>query len=353
MADSIINMEANHFKDSVGKVQENSTTLQQGRVCRSEKKNNDGGLIKRKCMQIYRNCWIGIFFDAMNLAYCITFSLLPELDRNSFNKGEIPNTTSVRIGQSNIFDLVEYTTYAVLALEIAIGCTALGVNKRRLIWLHSSHFHKIDLAVFLLTSLDYVLVHCLGLAIFPFRMLRLFRLLRPMLRHPAFRELRQLLRTLGDGASQIWTVLLVLAFFTAAFALCGAPPTHCAATRHCGAKALPAPRRASGRRRRLPRARGRGPRADAACAKRPPGPAARARLARKAMRPPPLSPEEGRGRDVRPPTPPPPLPPQTSLPAGIRNSFFRGLLRNRKPAPAARPPARPPARRRDVAHLLK
>ena len=178
--------------------------------------------IKTTCFKIHHSTCCGIFFELMNLTYCVIFSILPEYDRDNFNNGQLPTSASIQIGPTNVFDLLEYISFVVLVVEVTVGFVALGTDSGRLVWLETSRFHQIDLAVLLLTALDYALLFVLDTRRFPFRMLRLFRLLRPMLRIPAFAELCRLLQTLSHGAGQIRTVLLVLLFFTLTFALSGA-----------------------------------------------------------------------------------------------------------------------------------
>ena len=87
----------------------------------------------------------------------------------------------------NVFDFVEYATFTAMITEVVVGCIAVGFFSDRSAWLRNSYFHKIDFAVLMLTVIDYslhsVLYLNLGLPKGPFRVFRLFRLLRPVRLH--------------------------------------------------------------------------------------------------------------------------------------------------------------------------
>ena len=175
--------------------------------------------LKIVCTHIHNSSGWKLFFALVNLCYCISFSIYPEVYRDSFNEYRSPGTTGN--GTINLFGILEFISLFSLVLEILVGCITLGFLRDKTSWLRVSYFHKIDFAVLLLVCLEYLLVYLIGSDRFPFRVLRLFRLLRPILRTDTFAELRGLLRTLSAGALQIGTVLLVLLFITLAFALFG------------------------------------------------------------------------------------------------------------------------------------
>ena len=165
------------------------------------------------CCRIQKSKCCDIIFELVNLANCLSYLVLSELYLESFNKYE----STVGIEISSVFSVIEYVSLFTLLKEIIVGCTALGSTR----WLRKSHFHKIDFATFMLTILDYILVYAASATYFPFRLLRLFRLLRPVLRITAFADLNRLLRTLSAGSLQLGIVLLVLVFFLLSFALFG------------------------------------------------------------------------------------------------------------------------------------
>jgi hypothetical protein len=138
---------------------------------------------------------------------------MSELYLESFNKYESTEGTA----RSSVFNVIEYVSMFALLMEIIVGCTVLGSAH----WLRTSRFHQIDFATLILSILDYILVYCASTANFPFRVLRLFRLLRPVLSMTSFADLNRLLRTLSAGALKLGIVLLVLTFFILSFALFG------------------------------------------------------------------------------------------------------------------------------------
>ncbi len=91
---------------------------------------------------------------------------------------------AVEVAGISVFDLIEFVTFSAMAVEVAVGCVSVGFVSSRAAWLRSSYFHKIDFVVLLLTALDYtlhsVLSVNLGLPKGPYRVFRVFRLLRPV-----------------------------------------------------------------------------------------------------------------------------------------------------------------------------
>jgi hypothetical protein len=173
--------------------------------------------VRAKCSQLHFNRrWTAVCTLA-TLSNCAIIALEPELNRQRFNRG--PSDAE----GATVFTALDSLFFAVMFLEVFVGCAALGFARGDSSWVRSSRFHQIDLAVLLLSVMDYVLESRYDDYRGPFRVFRLFRLLKPVMAFELFRQLSQILRALSRGLRQLATVFAVLALLFLAFAMFGAP----------------------------------------------------------------------------------------------------------------------------------
>jgi hypothetical protein len=181
--------------------------------------------IRAKCSQLhFSRRWTTVCTMA-TLSNCAIIALEPELNRNRFNQ------RPTDVDGATIFTALDSLFFAIMLLEVLVGCAALGFARGDSSWFHSSRFHQIDLAVLLLSIMDYFLEARIDGYRGPFRVFRLFRLLKPVMTFDLLRQLGQILRALSRGVRQLATVFAVLALLFLAFAMFGARLAHAISVR--------------------------------------------------------------------------------------------------------------------------
>ena len=204
--------------------------------------------IRSRCFHMFVSAKWRAIFVTINLANCIYLAAVPELYQDEFNAvsqhknisrralvdsraegAELPISASAHsrallavVSQPTPFaDFFEAFCVAALAMEVLVGCIAVGFAGSERSYLRSSYFHQLDFAILLLTILEYVLLYTQGVAYFSFRAFRLLRLLQPILGLDFFRDVKHFLATLSRAAPQLATITVVLVLFLLAFSVLG------------------------------------------------------------------------------------------------------------------------------------
>eukprot|EP00292_Cryptomonas_paramecium_P002375 CAMPEP_0113679684 /NCGR_PEP_ID=MMETSP0038_2-20120614/10806_1 /TAXON_ID=2898 /ORGANISM="Cryptomonas paramecium" /LENGTH=1270 /DNA_ID=CAMNT_0000597793 /DNA_START=83 /DNA_END=3891 /DNA_ORIENTATION=- /assembly_acc=CAM_ASM_000170 len=203
---------------------------------------------RNKCFQIHTSLHWKALFIVVNFANCLVIAAYPEFNRDEFNsegtstrrmafEEQTPSrhllSTAPTSTNSNLATAFEVFCASMMFFEIATSCVAVGLIGHPTSFINSSHFHKLDFLILILTILEYFLLYTQGISYFTFRAFRLLRLLKPLLSMAFFNDVKEILETLAKGATQLFIITSVMVLLLLAFCVMGMAMYQKSLSRRC------------------------------------------------------------------------------------------------------------------------
>jgi hypothetical protein len=159
--------------------------------------------VRIKCFQVYLSPAWNTFFALVSVANAALIGLAPESSGGVQGAVSNPYEQAAARLNSRAEDLVgfsafqgfDYACVALLGLEVAAGCVAVGLVSARSAWLRCSDLHKAELLVLLSAVGEFVGAY-FGFRSISLRPLLLVRVLKPILRFGSFVGMRVILAAL-------------------------------------------------------------------------------------------------------------------------------------------------------------